>query len=186
MRYNFSVKKVGIMKISVGVSNRHCHLTKEVYEKLFGKSELTFKRALNQPGQFASEETIIIKGPKGSIEKVRVLGPFRSYNQVEVSKTDAYKLGINPPVRKSGDLEGASLLELIRHIHISDDLAKEWGVVDDEPVGVIIDGEKKGLVEAFFKTSSDGYLEIHLDTDDANGFLLKQNDTVEIRFKKKD
>ena len=201
MRYNFNVKKVGIMKISVGVSNRHCHLTKEVYEKLFGKSELTFKRALNQPGQFASEETIIIKGPKGSIEKVRVLGPFRSYNQVEVSKTDAYKLGINPPVRKSGDLEGASLLELIgpkdkitlpcgiianRHIHISDDLAKEWGVVDDEPVGVIIDGEKKGLVEAFFKTSSDGYLEIHLDTDDANGFLLKQNDTVEIRFKKKD
>ena len=183
------------------MSNRHCHLTKEVYEKLFGKSELTFKRALNQPGQFASEETIIIKGPKGSIEKVRVLGPFRSYNQVEVSKTDAYKLGINPPVRKSGDLEGASLLELIgpkdkitlpcgiianRHIHISDDLAKEWGVVDDEPVGVIIDGEKKGLVESFFKTSSDGYLEIHLDTDDANGFLLKQNDTVEIRFKKKD
>ena len=74
----------------------------------------------------------------------------------------------------------------IYEIHISDDLAKEWGVVDDEPVGVIIDGEKKGLVEAFFKTSSDGYLEIHLDTDDANGFLLKQNDTVEIRFKKKD
>ena len=113
MRYNFSVKKVGIMKISVGVSNRHCHLTKEVYEKLFGKSELTFKRALNQPGQFAAEETVIIKGPKGSIEKVRVLGPFRSYNQVEVSKTDAYKLGINPPVRKSGHLDGASELEII-------------------------------------------------------------------------
>ena len=176
------------MKISVGVSNRHCHLTKEVYEKLFGKSELTFKRALNQPGQFASEETVIIKGPKGAIEKVRVLGPFRSYNQVEVSKTD------------SGHLDGASELEIIgpkdkitlpcgiianRHIHISEALAKEWGVADDEPVGVIIDGEKKGIIEAFFKTSSDGYLEIHLDTDDANGFMLKQNDTVEIKFQKK-
>ena len=183
------------MKISVGVSNRHCHLTKEVYEKLFGKSELTFKRALNQPGQFASEETIIIKGPKGSIEKVRVLGPFRSYNQVEVSKTDAYKLGINPPVRKSGDLQGASLLELIgpkdkitlpcgiianRHIHISPEDAEKLGVVDDEKVIVKINTIKPGTIEAQFKVTPDGFFELQLDTDDANGFLLRQDDFVEI------
>lgn len=187
------------MKIKVGVSARHCHLTQETYEKLFNRKDLTFKKALNQPGQFASEETVIIKGPKGAIEHVRILGPLRSYDQVEVSKTDAYKLGINPPVRKSGHLDGASAVEIIgpvgkvtlncaiianRHIHISDADAKKLNVNDADAVGIIINGEKQGIIEGFFKTSKDGYFELHLDTDDANSFLLKQNDEVEIKLKK--
>lgn len=187
------------MKVSVGVSARHCHLTKEVYEKLFGRSELTYKSPLKQPGQFASEERVTIKGPKGFIEGVRILGPLRSYNQVEVSKTDCYKLGVNPPVRKSGHLEGAAEVEIIgpkdkitlpcciianRHIHITKEMANSLGVKDDDSVGILIDGEKKGVVEGFFKVTDKAYFELHLDTDDANGFLLKQDDIVEIRLKK--
>jgi putative phosphotransacetylase len=186
------------MKIPVGVSNRHCHLTKEVYYKLFNKEDLTFKKDINQPTQFAAEECVTIKGPKGIIENVRILGPFRSYNQVEVSKTDTYKLGINPPVRCSGHLDGAEDITIIgpcseitipcailanRHIHISKDEANKLNIKDNEPVLVKINTEKKGTIEAFFKVSDIAYKEIHLDTDDANGFLLKQNDEVEIELK---
>lgn len=183
------------MKIKVGVSNRHCHLTQEIYQKLFGLTKLTERNPLNQPTQFAANETVTIKGPKNSLENVRILGPFRSYNQVEVAKTDCYKLGINPPIRKSGDLRNASPITIIgpkgevtlpvaiianRHIHITTSEAKELGVKDDEPVMVHINTEKKGIIEAFWKVSDLSYKEIHLDTDDANAFLLNQNDEVEI------
>ena len=173
------------MKVQVGVSNRHCHLTKDVYQKLFGKEDLTYLRPLKQGGQYASAETLTIKGPKGSIDRVRVLGPLRDYNQVEVSKTDCYKLGIDAPMRKSGHLDGAADITLVgplgevcvpvaiianRHIHISPEDAKKLGVVDDE---------------AQFKVTPDGFFELHLDTDDANGFLLRQDDFVEIDLEKK-
>ena len=86
------------MKIQVGVSNRHVHLSHEDYKILFKDTKIDIRNNLKQPGQFASNLTVSIAGPKGLIENVRVLGPVRDYTQVEVSKTDAYKLGINPPV----------------------------------------------------------------------------------------
>ena len=96
------------MKISVGVSNRHIHLKKEDLEVLFGVGyELSFYKELNQPGQFASLEKVTIKTEKDEISNVRILGPVRNYTQVEISKTDAFKLGINPPVRTSGDLKNS-------------------------------------------------------------------------------
>ena len=188
------------MKVQVGVSNRHCHLTKEVYQKLFGKEDLTYLRPLKQGGQYASAETLTIKGPKGSIDRVRVLGPLRDYNQVEVSKTDCYKLGIDAPMRKSGHLDGAADITLVgplgevcvpaaiianRHIHISPEDAKKLGVVDDEKVVVKINTIKPGTIEAQFKVTPDGFFELHLDTEDANGFLLRQDDFVEIDLEKK-
>ena len=93
------------MKVSVGVSNRHVHLKKTDLEKLFGKGyELENIGDLNQPGQFKSSSLVTIKTKKSEINKVRVLGPIRDYTQIEISKTDSYKLGLNPPVRNSGDL----------------------------------------------------------------------------------
>ena len=183
------------MKIQVGVSNRHCHLTKEIFKELFQKEELTFLKDLKQPNQYAAVETITIKGPKGQIDNVRVLGPFRSYNQVEVSKTDCYKLGIDAPVRKSGDLTNASSLVLVgphseikldcgiianRHIHISKKDAEELNVKDNERALVNIKGIKPGVIVAQYKVSDSAYMELHLDTDDANAFMLKQDDEVEI------
>lgn len=183
------------INVSVGVSNRHVHLTKEVYEILFDK-ELTLKNPLNQPGEFASFETVTLKTEKGTIENVRILGPFRNYNQVEISKSDAYILGLNPPVRTSGDLENCETITLInneksvtlensciianRHIHISKSKAEELNLKNNELVQVKIKGEKSGIVDAYVKITDNGYFEMHIDRDDANAFLLNNNDEVEI------
>jgi putative phosphotransacetylase len=183
------------MKIPVGVSARHIHLTKETFIKLYGQNELTIKVPIKQPGLYAANETLTIKGPKGTIENVRILGPFRSYNQVEVSKTDCYKLGVNPPMRTSGEVEGASLITIIgpigevtipacilanRHIHITTEEANNLGIKDKQHVMVKINSLKPGIIDAQYKVSDKAYKEIHLDTDDANAFLLSQDDEVEI------
>ena len=99
-------------KVPVGISNHHVHLTKETYEQLFHE-KIEKLKDLKQTGEYASKQTVTIKGPKGEIEKVRILGPFRSYNQVEISNSDAFILGIKPPVRKSGDLENAEKITII-------------------------------------------------------------------------
>ena len=184
------------MKITVGVSNRHVHLNNDDYKLLFGDALFTKRNDLNQPGMFASELTVTIKGSKRSIENVRVLGPLRSYTQVEVSKTDSYTLGINPPVRNSGDLEDASEITIIgdngeitrnaaiiaaRHIHVDKNIRREHNLEGIEKVSVKISGEKSGIIDnVYLKDSDEAYFEMHLDTDDANAFLLKQDDEVEI------
>ena len=184
------------MKINVGISNRHVHLNDDDYKLLFKDIPLTKRNDLTQPNTFASELTVTIKGPKRSIENVRVLGPNRSYTQVEVSKTDAYTLGVNPPVRNSGDLSGASEITIVgpngeitreaaiiasRHIHVDKNIRKEHNLEGIEKVSVKIGGEKPGIIEnVYLKDSEEAYFEMHLDTDDANAFLLKQNDEVEI------
>ena len=184
------------MKISVGVSNRHVHLTNEDYIALFGNIPFTKRNDLNQPGMFASELTVTIIGPKRSIENVRVLGPLRSYTQVEVSKTDSYTLGINPPVRNSGELDGASEITIVgpvgtitrnaaiiasRHIHVDKKIREERNLIGIKEVSIKIPGEKSGVINhVFLKDSEEAYFELHLDTDDANCFLLKQDDEVEI------
>lgn len=185
------------MKIPVGISNRHIHLTKESVDILFGKDYLLTKRNdLTQPGQFACEETLSIKTSKSQIDKVRVLGPVRDYNQIEISKTDAYGLGLNPPVRNSGDVKNSERVILIgphgeievegciiasRHIHITKEQAKELNFEEDQLVSVKVNTEKGGILNnVHVKILDEAYFELHLDTDDANAHFLKQNDYVEI------
>ena len=151
------------MKVSIGVSNRHVHLKEEHLKILFGEDfELEKKNDLTQPGQFASTSVVTIKTEKSEIDKVRVLGPVRPYTQVEISKTDSYKLGLNPPVRDSGDLKGSSPIIIIgpkgtveleeggiiptRHIHILRNQVSLYGLEGKDVVNVKIDGEKGGIL----------------------------------------
>lgn len=185
------------MKIKVGVSNRHVHLNKETYEKLFGEEQLDKRNDLVQPGEFASNKVVSIITEKDRIDNVRILGPLRSYNQVEISRTDSYKLGVNPPICRSGDLGNAlsimvangekkvilnkSLIIANRHIHISSAEAIKLGISNDDETSVLIDTDKGGiLTNVFYKISDNGVLEIHFDTDDANAMNLKSGDEVEI------
>ena len=184
------------MKISVGISNRHVHLSNDDFKKLFGETSLTIRNELKQPGQFASNEKVTIEGPKGAIANVVVVGPNRSYTQVEVSKTDSYILGINPPVRDSGDLNGACLIKIIgpcgviekecaiiamRHIHVDKKILEQNNLNNLKEVSLKISGEKSGIIEhVYLKETNEAYFEVHLDTDDANAFLLSQDDELEI------
>lgn len=184
------------MKISVGISNHHVHLSNDDYKILFKDEEMFIKSPLKQPGMFASTLLVSIKGNKNIINNVRVLGPNRDYTQVEVSKTDCYFLGVEPPVRNSGDLSDASSITIIgpcgeitrnaciiatRHIHLDEKIRKEKGLVGISEVKLQINGEKGGILDhVYLKDSSNAYFEVHLDTDDANSFLLKNNDEVEI------
>ena len=188
------------MKVKIGVSARHVHVTKEDVKILFGEGyELTKKSDLSQPGQYACNEQVIIKGPKGLVERVRILGPERDKTQVEVSKTDTFALGINPPVRNSGDLDGASLITIIgpkgevtknaaiiasRHIHATEEDAKKYGFEGKEFVSLVVKGEKPGILENVYVRISDKFsLEVHLDTDDANAFLIKNGDEADLIVK---
>lgn len=186
------------MKVSIGVSNRHVHLNEKDLEVLFGAEyELEKIRDINQPGQFASKETVTLLTEKGSIDNVRVLGPIRSYTQVEISKTDAYKLGINPPVRDSGDLDGSAPISLIgpagrvdldsgciianRHIHITPKQMEMYGLEGMDTVDVILPGIKGGILHnVALKVSDASYFELHIDTDDANAHLVTSSDFAEI------
>ncbi len=184
------------MKVFVGISNRHVHLKEETFNILFGDEKLTKKSDLLQPNQFASNQKVTIKTAKNVLENVRIVGPFRLYNQIEISKTDANKLGINPPVRSSGDVLNSEVVTLIgpvgevtldgciiaaRHIHINKTLAQELGYVDGEKVSVKISGEKGGIIDNVnVEVSNEAYFELHIDTDDGNAHLLKQGDEVEI------
>ncbi|MDO4963541.1 MAG: phosphate propanoyltransferase [bacterium] len=188
------------MKVSIGVSNRHVHLKKEHLDILFGEGYVLQKRNdLNQPGQFAAVETVTIKTSKSNIDNVRILGPLRDYTQVEISMTDAYKLGLNPPVRESGDLNGSSPITIIgpkgeinleegciiatRHIHLTKKQAELYGLEGKKSVSVKLNGEKGGIINnVSLKVSRRdlAYFELHLDTDDANAHLVKSGDIGEI------
>ncbi|MBQ2946378.1 MAG: phosphate propanoyltransferase [Bacilli bacterium] len=186
------------MKVSIGVSNRHIHLTKEHLEVLFGECyELEKKSDLTQPGMYASKSLVTIKTEKSEIENVRIVGPVRPYTQVEISKTDAYKLGINPPIRDSGDISGSSPITIIgpvgtlnleegciiptRHIHILPSQVSMYELEGKEVVSVKLGGEKGGIItNVHLKVSEDSFFELHLDTDDANAHLIKNGDIGEI------
>lgn len=184
------------MKVLLGISNRHVHLTEDDYKILFGEEPLGKVKDLVQPGQFSSDKKVTIKTEKRAIDGVRLLGPLRKYTQVEISKTDSFSLGLNPPIRNSGDLEGAEVVTIIgpvgevtkpccilanRHLHINPTQRKELGLVGIEKVAAKIVGEKTTIFEdVFVKESEDYTLELHLDTDDGNGSLAKTGDEVEI------
>lgn len=183
--------------VPVGISNRHVHLTNDVYEKLFD-DDLIKVQDLKQGGEFISNKSLTIEGPKGRIENVKVLGPIRKYNQVEISSSDAYKLGVNPPVRRSGVLANSESITLITekgrvelddscilaecHVHMNFEDLKTYQVEDDEVVDVIIDGKRKGILKAHIKASSNGVLEFHVDRDEGSAFLLNNNDLLEVKI----
>ena len=184
------------MKIPVGISNRHVHLKEEDLHTLFGENyELTVQKHLTQPGEFASAETVTLEGPKGSIEKVRVLGPVRKYTQIEISKTDSYKLGVKPPVRMSGNLENSETITIIgpkgsvtatgcilaaRHIHITEEDLNKYNLKLNKPYQIKVNGEKETILGSVYIKTGNSYFELHLDTDDANAFMLKNGDMVEL------
>ncbi|MDF2676967.1 MAG: phosphate propanoyltransferase [Bacillota bacterium] len=184
--------------IPIGVSNRHVHLCRHHLDVLFGKGyELSKLKDLKQPGQFASKELVTVKGPKGFIENVRILGPLRDETQAEISKTDGFKLGINAPVRESGKIKDSASFEIIgpkgrvicsqgtivalRHIHMTGEIAERMNLKDKDIVDVEVSGERKGILGNVLIRVSDQYaLEMHVDLDEANAFSLKNDDTVKI------
>lgn len=185
--------------VPVGISARHVHLKREHVEILFGKGyELTPCKPLSQRGQFACVEQVALIGPKKGFEKVRILGPERSATQVELSAGDCRILGVNPPVRTSGDIKGTpgitirgpegeiSLEEGViiadRHIHMTPGDAKWFGVSDKERVSVQVSGPKGGIIgQVVIRVSGTARLDFHIDTDDANAFQLKQGQWVSVR-----
>jgi len=185
-------------KIPLGISNRHIHLTAKTFHALFGEqTEFESLRPLYQPGEFASKHTLTIVGPKlRSIPNVRILGPLRNYDQVEVSLTDAIFLGINPPVVNSGSLENAAPLTLVgpnssvyldkcaivasRHIHMTNKDAERFGLKNGDYCKVRIGGEKSTTFEnVLIRTNDSWKLQIHLDTDDANAANVRSESYVE-------
>lgn len=187
-----------LFDIPVGVSNKHLHLSREHMDILFGKgSELTVKKKVGQPGQYAAEETVKVIGPKGTFDKVRVLGPLRSETQVEISKTDSFALGINAPVRESGILDGTpgvilegpcgkvelqrGVIVACRHIHLTPPVAKLINVYDKQKVCVDVAGERGCIMkEVLVRVSDKSASEMHIDTDEANAFGLKNGDVIRI------
>ncbi len=185
------------MKVSVGISNRHVHLKKATADILFGNDyQFTKKNDINQPNQYATLETVTVKTPKNEFKNVRIILPFRDYDQVEISKSDAYYLGVNPPIRQSGDLNNSEIITIIgpkgqvttqgciiadRHIHILPKQAKMYELEGIDEVYVNIEGEKGAILKHVkIRISEDAYFELHIDTDDANSNLLKNGDIVEI------
>ncbi|AGL90070.1 Putative propanediol utilization protein [Candidatus Phytoplasma australiense] len=184
--------------IPVGISGRHVHLSQQTLDILFGVKDykLTFFKPLKQTGQFAAQEKIDILSPTGKIlPQVRILGPVRSSDQVEISQSDALRHGFIAPVRESGDLKGTGKATLIgpkgqvdiqegviianRHIHFSTQDAQVFGVKDKQMVAVKVAGTKPGTLEQVLcRVHPDFVLECHLDTDDASAFLLKTGDQV--------
>lgn len=184
--------------IPLGISNRHLHLSQNDLETLFGEGyRLTPIKELSQPGQFACKETLTIAGPKGSIEKVRVLGPVRSKTQVELLEGDRFKLGVKAPPRLSGDLEGTPGVTLIgpkgsvqlkegaivaqRHIHMTPDDAQRFGVIDGQIVSIQFPGPRGGIYNNVIVRATDASaLECHLDTEEANAMNLNSLSLVKI------
>ncbi|MBA3052211.1 MAG: phosphate propanoyltransferase [Candidatus Omnitrophota bacterium] len=178
------------------VSNRHVHITQENFSALFGQTYAMRKlKDLMQPGEFASKELIEIAGPRGSIKKVRILGPFRKYTQVEISRTDSFKLGVSAPVKESGKISGSSPLRLVgpageielkegclvavRHIHMTPADAKELELKDGETVRIEINGKRGGIMgDTLVRVSPNYALECHIDTDEANAFDFKSGGWV--------
>lgn len=169
----------------VETSARHVHLTAEAVEILFGKGhELTKKKDLSQPGQFACEEKVTVIGPKSSI-KASILGPVRSANQVELSLTDARTIGVSAPVRESGDIAGSAgcrlegpcgsieisegVIAAKRHIHMTEADAAAFGVCDKEIVSVALDTARPLVFgDVVVRVSNSYALAMHIDTDESN------------------
>jgi propanediol utilization protein/ethanolamine utilization cobalamin adenosyltransferase len=178
------------MQVPIGVSNHHVHVTQEDLEALFGRGYvLNHMKDLSQKGQFAAKETVTIEGPKGKIERVRILGPVRPETQIEINASDSFRLGVKPLVRDSGQLDGTDGIKLIgpqgtvetdrgvivaaRHIHMEPEDAKMWNLHDGQHVKVrMTSGRPVIFQDVLVRVSAKYRLEMHLDTDEANAALV--------------
>ena len=192
------------VEVIIEVSARHVHLSEAHMHKLFGNRHIPcIMKPLSQPGQYASCDTIAIKGPKGEIDDVRVLGPCREKTQVEISGTDARHLGIKPVIKLSSDHQGTPGLTLIgkkgrvhldsgvivaeRHLHISDRKAKELGLEHGQRVKIDVNGVRDLIFESVPVRVNPNYrLSFHIDTDEANAAWVQSGDTgTLVRYKKR-
>jgi len=174
-------------QVLIETSARHIHLSREDLDTLFGEGyELTNKKDLSQPGQFACFERVDVVGPKKTIKGVTILGPVRPATQVELSMTDARSIGITAPVRESGDIAGSAGCKLIgpkgeveikegviiakRHIHMTPKDAEEFGLKDKDVVSVKVDTDERSLIfgDVVVRVSDKFSLAMHIDTDEAN------------------
>jgi putative phosphotransacetylase len=199
--------------IPIGVSNRHVHLSQQDLETLFGKDyRISCEKPLSQPDQCASSDSVIIAGPKGCIEQVRIIGPVRKQTQVEIMRSDTFKLGIHAPLRESGHLQDSSNVTIIgpkgsvkieeglivakRHIHMTQKDASYYNVNDGQIVQVKTFGER-GVVfdNVVVRVSDKSTLDFHIDLDEANsaeiktgdkGFLLTNNFSLKPAFNEND
>jgi putative phosphotransacetylase len=192
------MKKVFADCIPVGVSGRHVHVSRTDLDKLFGPGyELTKKKDLSQPGQYAAEETVDIMTTKGAFTRVRILGPVRKETQIELALTDAVKLGINPPIRDSGNLAGSPGLVMVgpagtitleqgaiaalRHIHMTPADAERFGVKEKDIVEVQCGGERSMTInQVLVRVNEQFALEMHVDTDEGNAACLQTGQKVSL------
>jgi len=180
-------KVITMSKVLVETSARHLHVTKEHFEILFGAgAELTPKKDLSQPGQFACAERVTVVGPKKELAGVSILGPFRKDTQIELSASDARSIGVKAPVRQSGEVAGSGACKLVgpcgevelnegvivakRHIHMTKADAAEMGIVDNQIVDVKIESADRSLVfgDVVVRVSDSYALAMHIDTDESN------------------
>ena len=187
-----------VHEVVVRVSGHHVHLDQEALTRLFGPgAALTRLKDLHQPGQFAANETVTLAGPKGTIEKVRVMGPLRGQTQVEISGTDQFALGVQAPVRESGMLEGSpgiilrgpagdveiseGVIRDMRHIHMSPEDADRIGVRNGAHVSVRLVGDRATIAEGVLvRVSDDAALEMHIDSDEGNAAGVAAESTGQI------
>ncbi len=179
-------------KVLVETSARHVHVSREDLDVLFGEGyELTNKKDLSQPGQYACEERVAVVGSKGQFPAVSILGPTRPSSQVELSASDARSIGVAAPVRESGDIAGSGACKLVgpkgevelcegvivakRHIHLTPEAAAEIGVEDKEVVGVKIDSDGRNLIfgDVVCRVNPNFAPAMHIDTDESNAAFAK-------------
>lgn len=180
-------------------SARHVHVSRRVLDILFGRGfELSVKKELSQPGQFATNERVQVIGPKGSFPSVSILGPVRPETQVELSASDARSIGVVAPVRESGDLEGSAPCKLVgpvgeveiqdgvivakRHIHATPEDAEKYGVEDKQIVKVKVTSDERSLIfdDVIVRVSPKYALAMHIDTDESNAAGAKPGMMAEI------
>jgi len=184
--------------LPIALSNRHIHLSQEHLDILFGEGyELTKVKDLSQPGQFACEEKVDVEGPRGTIKGVRVLGPVRPETQFELSVSDCFKLGVEPVIRNSGEIEGTPGAKIIgpkgeveidkgvivaaRHIHMHTSDAEEFGVKDKDVVSIKVEGPRGLTFDNVLVRVSEKYaLEMHVDIEEGNAAGVKNGDMVEL------
>jgi acetate kinase len=191
-----SLQSVGAL-IPMAISVRHVHLTQVSIERLFGRGYLLNVRSpLSQPGQYAAEETVALVGPRGRLAQVRIVGPPRSENQVELSRSDEIALGIDAPLRESGDLAGTpgiviegpagsetlryGVICALRHIHMSPADADVLGLKNHDQVSVVVVAGNRRLIfgDVVVRVSAEFTLELHLDSDEGNATGLQSGAEV--------
>ena len=184
------------MTVPIEISARHLHITETDWSALFGDGEMTSGRTISQPGQFVDEQHVTIRGPKGTLKNMGIVGPFRPYTQVELAMTDAHALGINAPLSESGTVDQAATITISgpwgelerdaaivpkRHIHMSPAEADATGLHNDQIVSVRIGGPRGARLDQVIVRVHPKFIgRLHLDTDEGNACGVTPGMTAEI------